>query len=288
MRRLAPVLLSACLLAVFAAGAQAAPAVHQETASAGSVSATLDYTLATPYEASDVRLTVTRGGATVLSGGHVGAACRECGNAIPVGGLEGSSATSVRLADLTGDGDPEVLVDLYTGGTHCCSISVIYGWDAATSAYRPLARNWGDPGYALARLGGGGPGQELVSADDRFAYRFCAFACSAMPIQVWRYRDFRLVDVTRRFPARVRRDLRALEGSLRQARRHRDQRFAIPGLLPALCADQYLLGRGSACRRVLHDAVRRGDVPGDPTLTVPGGRRYARAVLRFLHRTGYR
>ena len=217
------------------------------------MTATLTYRLKRFNQATNVRLAVTRGGApaTLPSDGDVGAGCRFCKGAAPIGGLSdggGEPVSSLTLADLTGDGDPEVIVDLFTGGAHCCSVSVIYGWDAATNAYRRLDQLWGDPGYSLADLPGG-PAQELVTFDDRFAYAFCAYVCSAMPEQIFRYQDFGLVNVTREYPDRIRADLRALRGSLRQARRHRDEGFSIKGILPAVCADLYLLDRGAACRR---------------------------------------
>ena len=288
--------LVAALLALSApvASAQGAAAARTETRTAGTVAATLTYTLRGYAEARDVRLGITRAGvaATVSDGGDVAANCKFCRGAAPVGGLSaadgGEPVSSLTLADLTGDGDPEVIVDLFTGGAHCCSVSVIYGWDAQANAYRRLNQLWGDPGYSLAALPGG-PGQELVTSDDRFAYAFCAYVCSAMPTQIFRYQDFRLVDVTRQYPKRIRADLRALRGTLRNARRHRGEGWTIKGVLPAVCADLYLLDRGAQCRRALDRALRRGDLrkrPGD--ISEHHGRAYIRAVLTFLAKTGYR
>jgi len=292
----AAAVLVAALLALSApvAGAQGKPGPRTETQTSGTVTATLTYTLKRFNQATDVRLAVTRGGvpATLPEDGDVGAGCRFCRGAAPIGGLSegegGEPVSSLTLADLTGDGDPEILVDLFTGGAHCCSVSVIYGWDPALNAYRRLNQLWGDPGYSLADLPGGA-GQELVTFDDRFAYAFCAYVCSAMPEQIWRYQDFGLVDVTREYPDRIRADLRSLRGTLREARRHRDEGFTIKGILPAICADLYLLDHGSRCRRELNAARRRGELkkmPGD--IAGKYGRAYIRAVLAFLTKTGYR
>jgi hypothetical protein len=288
--------LVAALLALSApvASAQGKPGPRTESQSAGTVTATLTYTLLEFVQARDVRLAITRAGvpATVPDDGRVAAGCRFCRGAAPIGGLQegsgGEPVSSLTLADLTGDGDPEVIVDLFTGGAHCCSVSVIYGWDAATNAYRRLDQLWGDPGYSLAALPGG-PAQELVTFDDRFAYAFCAYVCSAMPEQVFRYQDFGLVNVTREYPDRIRADLRALRGTLRQARRHRGEGYSIKGLLPAVCADLYLLDRGAQCRRELARALRRGELRkrrGD--ISEHYNRAYVRAVLEFLTKTGYR
>lgn len=287
LRLLLAVAAAAALLAPAAAGAQAPTGPRSETASSGSVAATLSYDVGEFNQASAVRLAVTRDGAPASLDGDLSRLCRGCRGAIPVGGLEGSGQPSIAFADLTGDGEPEILVDLYTGGAHCCSVMALFGWDAAATRYRRLARNWGDPSYAV-RPAPDGIGSVLASADDRFAYSFCAYACSAMPIQVFRYRDFRLLDVTRQVPAWVRGDLRSLRGALRSARRHRDQGWAIKGILPAVCADLYLLGRGAACRAELASARRRGELGRQPPDDVPSGRAYVRAVLAFLDRAGYR
>lgn len=278
----------ACLVA--APSALAAPQAKTETASSGAVAATLTYTMASEWEASDVRVSITRDGAAaaVARDGLVAAGCRMCRGAIPVGGFQESGAQSLTLADLTGDGDPEVIVDVYTGGAHCCSISAIYGWDAATSSYRRVIRFWGDPSYSLEAIGGG-PAPVLVTNDYRFAYAFCAYACSAMPVQVFRYEPFRLVDVTTQFPQQLRTQVRDLRATIRRLSRRGGERFAIRGMLPALCADLYRLDRGDACRRALNQALRRGWLRSRGELDFgPSGRAYVSRVLRFLDRTGYR
>jgi hypothetical protein len=277
---------------IAAPSALAATGPKTETATVGGVTATLTYTMKTDYEASNVRLAITRNGvpATLEGGADPAAGCNECKNAIPIGALDGQSSdvSSLTLTDLDGNGEVEVIVDTYTGGAHCCSISAIYGWDPATNQYRHLVQYWGDPGYVLKDLGGA-PGQELVSADDRFAYEFCAYVCSAMPVLIYRYQDFKLVDVTKDFPLQMRAQDRDLQKTIRQLSRHKDQRFAIRGMYPALCANLYRLGAGDSCRRQLQSALRRGwldQVKGDAGIW-PGGRKYIRELMTTLQKYGY-
>jgi hypothetical protein len=235
-----------------------------------------------------VRLTIARDGAVLSQ--SLSDLCEGCDGAVPFGALgmgDPRDTTSLTLRDLTGDGDPEVLVDLYTGGAHCCTVMALFGWDAATSSYRRLVRNWLDPSYRVADLTGG-PGAELLSYDASFAYAFCAYACSLMPEQIFRYDGSRLVNVTRDFPARIERDVRQIRNEVRRVRRKPDQRYALKGFLPALCADLYLLNRGAECRSELSTALRRGELANEPLDIVAGGRKYMRQVLRFLQRAGYR
>jgi len=279
----------ACLIAAPSALA-AATGPQTETETVGGVTATLTYTKKSDYEVSDVRLAITRNGvpATLEGGPDPASGCEECENAIPVGSLS-TDLKSLTLADLDGNGEVEVIVDTYTGGAHCCSISAIYGWDPAGNQYRHLVQYWGDPGYRLEDLGGA-PGQELVSADPRFAYTFCAYACSAMPVLVYRYENFALVDVTKQFPQQMRAQNRQLRQSLRELSRKKSERFAIRGVLPALCANLYRLGEGASCRSQLQSALKRGwlaQVPGDKAADWAGGRKYIQRVNRTLKKYGY-
>jgi hypothetical protein len=279
----------ACLIAAPSALA-ATKGPQTETATVGGVTATLTYTMRSDYEAGDVRLAITRDGApaTLEGDGDPAAGCQQCESAIPVGAL-GTDLKSLTLADLDGNGETEVIVDSYTGGAHCCSISAIYGWDPATSRYRHLVQFWGDPGYVLKELGGA-PGQELVSADPRFAYTFCAYVCSAMPVLVLRYEDFSLVDVTRQFPLQMRQQDRELRKTIKQLARKPADRFAVRGMLPALCANLYRLGAGASCRADLRNALKRGwlvQEPGDAAAHWAGGRRYIQRVERTLRKYGY-
>src|SRR5262249_30274096 len=157
--------------------------------------------------------------------------------------------------DLDADNEPEVLVELYTNGAHCCTVTLIYRWDPRTNRYVSVARNWGDPGYRLAELDADGR-PELVSADDRFAHEFTAFAGSALPTQIWRYDHGSFVDVTRRFPGVTKREVATLwHGYLAD----RKQKLDVRGVLAAWAADEELLGHDDAVWPALQAAYRRGD-----------------------------
>jgi hypothetical protein len=82
-----------------------------------------------------------------------------------------------RREDRTDGGRP---VDLNWGGAHCCSWTDVYRWTG--SSYRLAYHFWGDVLYRLTDLNRDGS-VELVSADDRFANAFTAFAFSAMPVK---------------------------------------------------------------------------------------------------------
>ena len=87
------------------------------------------------------------------------------------------------MRDLDGDHEPEVVLDLFWGGAHCCWWTRVYRLDRARGTYVPLNHWWGDA-KARSRLRDldhdGVP--EFVAADDRFT-ELSYF--SADPIQIW-------------------------------------------------------------------------------------------------------
>jgi hypothetical protein len=186
--------------------------------------------------------------------------------------------------DLDGNGEPEVLLDLYTGGAHCCTYSLVWRYRPSQNAYVRTAHSWGDVGFRLVDLDHDRR-LEFRSADDRFAYAFAAYAASFFPVRIWAYSSGAFSDITRRYPDAVSADRRTL---LREYRRLRTQRGVdLRGLWAAYTADSYLLGRGSAGWRAVHAALRRGELRGSAGDGWPSGPLYVTALRRFLVRLGY-
>ena len=175
------------------------------------------------------------------------------------------------------------IVDLYTGGAHCCWFTLFLRWDGRT--YRSTQHLWGDPSYDLTDLDHDGR-PELVSADDRFAYAFTSYAASALPIQIWRYDRGTLTDVTPSYPALVRKDAASLWTDYLQTRNQNgaDER----GLLAAWLADEYRLGLAKDGWGKIRAAYARGELSAprvDPLW--PAGQKYVTALRIFLAKNGY-
>jgi hypothetical protein len=262
--KLALVSALAALSAVAATPASAA----EFSASNGSVAARLTFDQPSEIEYTNLHLAVTRAGAPAFDAAVTVPECPEplCR---PSGFPAGSSALSLR--DLDGDGEPEVLVDEFTGGAHCCSVTWILRWDGTT--YTAVTRNWADPGYRLEDIDGDGV-PEFRTADPRFAYAFTAYAFSGFPVMIVAYRQGVFRDVTRRHKALVERDARR---QLREYRKRRGGKLSL-GVLAAWTADQYLLGRRRAAHRFL-DAERRAG-----RLRSPQGWKSKGAYIRQLER----
>ena len=252
--------------------------VSHARAASGGVSADLSYR-ETNGRFGRLTLAVRRHGVLTLAAPMSRFACRNC----TVSGYDTLFDHPLTVRDLDGDGEPEILVDLYTGGAHCCYWTVILHYDGHT--YRGNAVLWGDPGYELRDLDGDGR-PEILTNDDRFAYEFAAYAFSVLPVQVDRYDHGRIEDVTSQYPWLVRREAKQLWKLYEQTRRERDA--DVRGVLAAWLADEYRLGLAAQGWARIEAVYRRGDLspPGIDALW-PSGRKYLSALRSFLVKTGY-
>jgi hypothetical protein len=261
---------------VLAAAAAAATIRHVvETAVDGSVRA--DFTF--DYDARDHRftnphLTISRSGSVLIDAAVPAPPDTEVQPARYF-----AHKKSVAVRDLDGGGEPEVVLDLYSGGAHCCWYTQVYRYAPSTDAYLMATRDWGNAGYRFVDVDHDGL-PEFVSGDDRFAYIFTDFASSSFPPRIWNYRDGLFNDVTRRFPARIRRDA------------HRQWHWALAkptradnrGFLAAWTADRCLLRHcASAFKRL--EVLRRQRRIGGGWDRSP--RRYLMHLRKFLRHTGY-
>ena len=275
MRFLGSTLALTAVLALFPSVA-AAGETQTLSASRGNVQASVthvgDFLLA-----SNVRVTVTRAGVTILDRAQVLEAR---------GGEPTTSAPSlISVTDLNGDGELEVLLDLYSGGAHCCSFTRIYQFDPAFGAYTWTEHGWGNYPYNLEDLDGDGL-PEFSSADDRFAYAFAAYAFSIPPVQIWQYRAGEMQDVTRTYRKSIKRDANRWWKLYKKERRKKiARRGDLRAILAGWAADKVQLGHKATVWKTLRAARKRGELRGPSPW--PKGRKFIRELRTFLRATGY-
>ena len=272
---------SAVFVGLFAVVPSATAAPVEEVVTSGQVTATLSYDKRQNGTYRDFRAKVVRAGQTLVDEA-LPEGCRTC-FAMP--GNAGAGEKSIVARDLDEDAEPEVIVSLYTGGAHCCTVSTLYGFQAAGGAYKRVRRNWRDSGYRLRDIGRDGV-IEFDSRDANFAYAFASYAESYLPLQIFHYAGGRLADDTRSFRRLLRRDARR---ALRLYRRYRDDEDVNSrGFLAGWVADEYNLGRRRAANRLLRRELRRGNLEDrNPFSVGPAGRRYVKQLKRFLRKLGY-
>ena len=250
--------------------AVAAPASAKTfSAQQNGVQATITYT-----KTSTTNLSITRNGATLFSAAPTIEGCGGPG-CVP-SGFAGDPP--LRVLDLDGDGEPEVVYSAYSGGAHCCSFAQVYRFDGTT--YTASEQDFWDPGFRLKDLNGDGV-PEWLTADDAFAYRFTAYAFSGLPVQIFRWSAGKFTDVTKSFPAQIKADAKRWLKVYKGARNHRDGTEF--GAVAAWAADQYHLGKRSAALRYLRREARAGRLRG------PGahGAKFGKVLDRFLRKRGY-
>jgi hypothetical protein len=260
--------LAVALLAVLVL---AAPAVAEtETASLGAVSAMFSYTKVDDFQYEGMTLQIARGGTVAFD---AVATPKQC--PLPYcapGGIV--DERSLRVVDLDGDAEPEVVVDFYTGGAHCCVVAQVFRFDGAT--YVPTARDFADFGYTLTD-------GIFATGDARFAYAFASFADSAMPVRLLTFSHGRWTDESRTHPETLRADAARW---LKAYKKRRKGTRAL-GMLAAWVADEYRLGpaRRAVADRFLAAELRAGRLRADQGW--PHGKTYISTLKRRLRVWGY-
>jgi subtilisin-like proprotein convertase family protein len=228
---------------------------------------------------SRVRLRIAGPGGAALSTTLAQVKCEQCPAAGP-NLLAGGSPLTVR--DLDADGEPEVLLDLYTGGAHCCSVSLVFRRVGMT--YRRSVAWWGNPGYRLADLDRDGR-PELLTADDTFGYLFTSWASSGEPLVVLRYERGRLVDVTRSFPRQVQADADRYRKAARQ--QLKDPGGEARGLLSAWAASMANLGKAEEAFATLAVLAKEGRLGDREQMGTAANAKYVAALRAHLRKQGY-
>jgi hypothetical protein len=184
---------------------------------------------------------------------------------------------SLSLRNVWGGKSPEAVLDLYSGGAHCCSVTDVVVDVNGRGVF--AEHSFGDRGYVGQWHAGT---YYFVSGDDRFAYAFTDYADSVLPVQVWTLnRNARFVNSTRSRLDLVQANATRVWADFVDRRgKHADVR----GPLAAWCADEYLLGQASACSAELQLAVRTGLLS---RFGVPAGEAYVNLVKSSLRNWGY-
>ncbi len=243
-----------------------------ETVSAGAVTATLSWS-AGDLGPQNTRLTVTRGG-TVAFDRTIARVCgQECNRSTGDG-------RAFELADLDGDGEPEVVLTAQNDA-RCCTTMGIYGFDAAAGTYGELVHEWGLAGVELRKVGAV---TAIVSTDERFRNLVPGHTSLFFPPIVYGYKRTgtaaKLVDRTRSSRSVIRAAAADLRGLIRD---NPDADVFAKVYVGSYVAEEYLLGHGSVGLKELDRQAKRG-VLGKPASV----RKFRKRLLTLLDRYGYR
>jgi hypothetical protein len=248
----------------------------------GSAQAATSKTFTASGDGVQAVLVVDRASATlkIKRAGHVLLYVRDAANPFCQGSSCQFYGYGVKVKDLDGNGSPEVIVDSYSGGAHCCFISDFYR--ARGQSYASWFRhNWGDPGYRLTRDASGD--YLFVTGDDGFAYAYASYAASALPVRVFTVvsKVSHLLNVTIEHPSLIRQDAKRKWTEYRAARSGE-----VRGFLAAWAADEFAIGRRASALKTLTALAQAGKLR--PSAGSPAsGLAFVRSLTRVLDKAGY-
>jgi hypothetical protein len=263
------------LVALLTLTAAAGAKTTTQSASTGGVTATFSYSGSFPT-VTNPHLQIVRAGQTAYDQPVSSPVCYSaCGP-----GAFGAHQSSVRVIRLEPGAEPDVLLELYSQGAHCCFSDQVFSYSPITNTYAKTEQYFGNFGAALRRLGTARRWR-FVSGNDNFNYAFTDYADSGVPIQIWSFAGGAFHDVTRAYPKLIAADaarwLRLFDRRLSNG----------VGFIAAWAADEELLGHDKLVQSTLASDARHGRLR-DGGVGASTGRRFIRALNRFLHKYGYR
>jgi hypothetical protein len=266
-------------LAVLLLATAPAALATTQTASAGNVTATFTFQGTSPHIHGQ-HLQIVRGGTVLYDKPVESSFCGTmCDPFTPPGGR-----LAVNVVDLEHDGEPDVLLALYSGGAHCCVLVQVFSLDPGTMSYVKTERNFGDSGDELVDLNHDGH-YEFLTADDSFAYAFTDYAASGLPIQILTFSGRHFTDMTRAYPGLIAKDaanwMKAFKGLAKQ--HYQDS----VGVVAAWAADEELLGNNRLVNRFLARQLKLGHLNSALAPQEPGGAKFVASLRRFLRKRGY-
>jgi hypothetical protein len=197
--------------------------------------------------------------------------------------LMARNAKVVHIVRLNRSSPPAVVLDLYSGGAHCCSIEQVYTL-TNSKRVRKAEFDFGNPGVRLVRLGASRD-YDFLSANNDFAYAFTDYAASGMPIEIFSFSHGAFHNVTELFPNLIRKDAAQWMSAFRsQASSH--YRDSV-GLIAAWAADEDMLGHSSAVARFLTAQSSEGHLNSALLPLTHSDHKYVVALQAFLRKHGY-
>ena len=265
-------------IVMFLGSASAAGAATQSV-SADSLTATVTYHGVTP-RTKNMHLQIWRNGHLVYNST---VSSKWCGTECDPGIIAGAKKV-VHIVRLSPGAAPSVVLDLYSGGAHCCSVEQVYTIAPNETTVTKYEHDFGDPGVQLAKIGSEGT-VDFLSADDAFAYAFTDYAASGMPIQILSFSDGTFHNVTRSFPDRITRDAKQWMKAFTSAAPSHYQDTV--GVVAAWAADEEMLGHAGEVARFLSAQGAAGHLNSAFSPVTSSGEKYVVALQSFLRRHGY-
>lgn len=158
----------------------------------------------------------------------------------------------IKEYDLNNDGKKEILIEMYSGGAHCCT-SVYLGKFINDKFVFTDTIFWGNSYYTVEDLNKDGK-LELSGANDMFAYAFTNYAETKFPPLIYAYNGSKFVNITSDHKELINKQLEEFRQELHtsydtgfKCMEFDEDTFnteagSVKTILAAMVADYYLLG----------------------------------------------
>ncbi|HMS34815.1 MAG TPA: hypothetical protein PKC91_12095 [Ignavibacteria bacterium] len=158
----------------------------------------------------------------------------------------------IKEYDLNNDGNREILIEMYSGGAHCCT-SLYLGRFIKDKFIFTDTVFWGNSYYSVEDLDKDGK-LEISGSSDMFAYAFTNYAETKFPLMIYRYNGSKFVNVTSDYKQMINNQLEEFRHELRESYdtgfkcmeidedTFNTEAGSVKILLAVIVADYYLLG----------------------------------------------
>ncbi len=120
---------------------------------------------------------------------------------------------SIKDYDLDNDGKKEILIEMYSGGAHCCT-SLFAGEISNSGLVYTDSIMWGNSFYEIEDINNDGK-YEISGVNDMFAYAFTNYAESKFNLLIYGFENNKFVNVTNQFPSRLNENISGLREDLK-------------------------------------------------------------------------
>jgi|GEM_PF-1566893 len=190
----------------------------------------------------------------------------------------------------------QLIVTQFTGGAHCCTVTYVIGREQNAEAWSMIKLDPRDGvGFSYDDVDGDGA-KEFVGVDNAFLYTFDCYACSYAPVQIYKWREGKIDDVSLELGshARLVQDLAGMEWDAKL----QPDLLKSNGYLAGWVASKIRLGQGDEAWRVFMQNYDRQNTFGPQICTTgqkvddcPDGKLQPvplpKALAQFLRDNGY-
>lgn len=160
--------------------------------------------------------------------------------------------TEIKDYDLDGNGKREILIQMYSGGAHCCT--ELFAGELRNDIFVITdSVNWGNSFYEITDLNNDRK-LEITGVNDMFAYAFTNYAQSQFNLLIYGFDSGKFINITNKFPDIVSAHIKDLEEELKpytdtgfQCMQADEDTFntdagAVKAILAAITAEYHTLG----------------------------------------------